>query len=84
MAHHFFALAVSGLLIAYLGNDRSVLHFRYVAWSQVFTRLLTWQIAFHSIEGSFPLLMQSNGQEDILGHIERCIELVARFRPEKY
>ncbi len=49
MAHHFFALAVSGLLIAYLGNDRSVLHFRHVSWPQVFTQMLTWQIGFSVI-----------------------------------
>ncbi|KAK9909002.1 hypothetical protein WJX75_005921 [Coccomyxa subellipsoidea] len=49
MAHYFFALAVSGLLIAYLGNDRSVLHFsrtgRRLFWA-ILSALLSWWLVF--------------------------------------
>ncbi|BDA41955.1 hypothetical protein COCOBI_02-7530 [Coccomyxa sp. Obi] len=49
MAHHFFALAVSGLLIAYLGNDRSVLHFsrtgRRIFWA-ILSAVLSWWLVF--------------------------------------
>jgi hypothetical protein len=31
MAHWAFAFAVTGLLVAYLGNDKTVLHFRWAA-----------------------------------------------------
>ena len=34
MAHWAFAFAVTGLLVAYLGNDKTVLHFRWVAIRQ--------------------------------------------------
>ena len=31
MAHWVFAFAVTGLLVAYLGNDKTVLHFRWAS-----------------------------------------------------